>query len=142
MSYFVAVSGPNAAELVPPRGRLVAASEAQQYFRALAAQIAVSGDAAVFLWDDLESDTSDDLVCEACDEIQLQGKQAPESAFAQMLFLSASAGCTIHVWWPARVEAAGGFARLPVAVSAEGALQLFSAQASHGTPIGLVLRPN
>jgi len=141
MSYFIAISGPRAATLQPIRGALVAVSQAQPYFRALEQQLALYNGGPVFLWDDAESDTSDDLVCEACDEIQLQGKREPELAFAKMLTACADARCSLHVWWPARLEALGGLSELPMTASAAEALQLFVSQATRGVPIGFVLQP-
>ena len=142
MSYFVAISGKNASSISPVRGKFVAASDAQSYFSGLAGLIGRGTGQPVFLWDDDETGTSDDLVCEACDEIQLAGKSEPGSAFASMLASCEAAGCTLHVWWPSRLEDIGGLSGLPVSPTAAKALELFVAQASQGASIGLVLQPN
>lgn len=142
MSYFVAISGEKASSISPVRGRFVAASNAQSYFSGLAELIGRATGQPVFLWDDDETGTSDDLVCEACDEIQLAGNSEPDSAFASMLESCEVAGCTLHVWWPSHLESIGGLSALPVSHSAAKALELFVAQASQGANVGLVLQPN
>jgi hypothetical protein len=142
MSYFIAISGTAAESLAPARGRLVPCSGAQMYFRNLAEHIAGAYGGPVYLWDDGESDTSDDIVCEACDEIQLHGKPAPEAAFGLMLSQCEASRSTMHVWWPSSIENAGRLSSLPVVASAAEAIRLFSSQASIGKPIGLVLHPN
>jgi hypothetical protein len=142
MSYFVAISGEHASSISPGRGRFVPASETQDYFRSIAQRIASATGRPVVLWDDSETDTSDDLVCEACDEIQLLGKDFPESAFASMLSTCEETGCRLYVWWPSHLQVIGGLDALPVTTSAADALMLFVSQASRGTYIGFVLQPN
>jgi hypothetical protein len=139
MSYFVAISGQRATSLAPARGKLVPAVDAQAYFRESASIVAARTGGPVFLWDDGESDTSDDLVCEACDEIQLHGKSEPELAFARMLQACAAVGCSLHVWWPSQTSS---IPDLPTASSVVEAIRLFISQASRGASIGFALHPN
>jgi hypothetical protein len=142
MSYFVAICGAGAGSLPVRRGNLLPAALAQPYFRQFEAELSDITGGPVYLWDDSESDTSDDLVCEACDEVQLQAKQFPDCAFTAIFPQCVETRSSLFAWWPADGGEDFSLSSLPIVRSATDALELFVSQASSGAPIGFALRPN
>ena len=120
MSYFVLVCGKGVEGLDLGEGHLVRADQAQAYVLRVVAQLdAESG--PFYLWDDGESGTSNDLVCEA-EEYLVDGRDIQTSSLGRLLLSSRKATVSVYVWWAENKPVT--LADLPRAKTAEAALSL------------------
>ena len=97
MSYFMTVSGAIKAADVPPPGKLVPASQAQTYIARLEPSLSKLDGAPVYLIDDGETGTSDDLVMDAKEAIWEQ-RPLEHLPFIVLLERCLKNGWPFRVW--------------------------------------------
>jgi len=135
MSYFATIAGIDLSERLP-RGRLIPLSESQYYTQALAPYIEGEDGTPAFLWDDNETDTSHEIICDAETEIQ-SGASPEHTDLGRALFICSELGATLRVWWAGRPDAEK---RLEREENIERLLGLLAEQALTES-IGFVFQP-
>src|SRR5260221_10383740 len=98
MSYFVVISGENAASVGATEGHLVPISEAQSYVANLAPKIAAIDGSPSFFWDDNETGTSHELVC-AAERGLFEEHPLEASALGHLLKSCESHNVAARIWW-------------------------------------------
>ena len=139
MSYFAVLSGNGAASVDVAAGTLVPIEAAQSYLASLAAKIAEHDGAPSFFWDDNETGTSHEIICDA--EDALREGAFDQSALSQLIYACEQRGLSLRVWWAASDRDA--FLQVPqtnTAAETYSVLRPLSDQAR--TNICFALRPN
>lgn len=103
MSYFATIAGIDLSGRLP-RGRLIPLSESQYYTQDLAPYIEGEDGTPAFLWDDNETDTSHEIICDAETEIQ-SGASPEHTDLGKALLVCSEFGATLRVWWAGRPDA-------------------------------------
>jgi hypothetical protein len=136
MSYFATIAG-----IEPPtrleRGRLTPLSASQCYTQTLTPYIEAEDGIPAYLWDDEETNTSNEIICDAEGEIQ-SGVDPAETDLGKILLLCSTAKATFRVWWAGRP---GAHEELRQTGNIEEALEVVAEQAIAGS-IGFVYKPS